>query len=432
MTSDRRALLVWGVAVAAYVVAIMNRSSFGVATLEVTELFGVSSALLASMAVAQLVVYAVLQVPVGVLLDRYGPRALVATGALGMAVGQTVLALAPSAGYVLAGRVLVGAGDALTFVSVVRLVPAWFAVRRVPLMTQLTGSVGQLGQVLSAVPVVALLHVAGWRATFLSVAAVGVVAAIAVLAVVRDAPATGPGGPARPARPTGLLRRPWRRDPRASVPRERGALRAVVRDPGARLAFWMHFAGQFSNHVVVLLWGYAFFVEGQGRTAGEASALLTLNVVAAVVAGPVVGLVVGRRPGARMPLALGTSVAIGLAWLAVTLPAEPVPLVALGVFVVVVGVGGPTSLVAFDVARSCTPPVRLGTATGFVNTGGFVGALATMLAVGVVLDRAGGGVRDLEAFRAAFAWVALPWSVGMLGMLLGRRSARRAHPGLAV
>lgn len=426
MTSDRRALTVWGVAVAAYVVAIMNRSSFGVATLEVTELFGVSSALLASMAVAQLVVYALLQVPVGVLLDRYGPRALVVTGACGMAVGQTVLALAPSAGYVLAGRVLVGAGDALTFVSVVRLVPAWFAVRRVPLMTQLTGSVGQLGQVLSAVPVVALLHVAGWRATFLSVAAVGLVASVAVLAVVRDAPAAGP------ARPAGLLRRPWRRDPRAAPPRERGALRAVLRDPGARLAFWMHFAGQFSNHVVVLLWGYAFFVEGQGRTAGEASALLTLNVVAAVVAGPVVGLVVGRHPGARMPLALGTAVAIGLAWLAVTLPATPVPLVVLGVFVVVVGVGGPTSLVAFDVARSCTPPARLGTATGFVNTGGFVGALVTMLAVGVVLDRAGGGARDLEAFRAAFAWVALPWAVGVLGMLLGRRSARRAHPGLAV
>ncbi|NKY08541.1 MFS transporter, partial [Cellulomonas hominis] len=167
----------------------MNRSSFGVATLEVTERFGVSSALLASMAVAQLVVYALLQVPVGVLLDRYGPRALVATGALGMAVGQTVLALAPSAGFVLAGRVLVGAGDALTFVSVVRLVPAWFAVRRVPLMTQLTGSIGQLGQLLSALPVVALLHAAGWRATFLSVAAAGLVAAIAVLAVVRDAPA---------------------------------------------------------------------------------------------------------------------------------------------------------------------------------------------------------------------------------------------------
>lgn len=470
MTPDRRALLVWSVAVGAYVVAIMNRSSLGVATLEVTDLFGVSSALLATMAVAQLVVYALLQVPVGVLLDRYGPRVLVASGAAGMALGQTVLALAPSAAWVLAGRVLVGAGDALTFVSVVRLVPAWFTARRVPVMTQLTGSLGQLGQVLSAVPVVALLHAAGWRTTFLSVAAVGVVATVAVVAVVRDAPvepevAGAPRGAGSPGSPadrgagavadeaavaaglaagaapapwwrSGLLRLRWR-PARSRAPREPGALRAVLGDPGARLAFWMHLSGQFSNHVVVLLWGFAFFVEGQGRTPGEASALLTLNVVSAVVAGPVIGVVVGRHPRARMPLALGTSAAIGLAWLSVTVPSTPVPYAVLCAFVVVVAVGGPTSLVAFDVARSCTPPRRLGTATGFVNTGGFVGALATMLVVGIVLDAAsgggaGGGARDLEAFRAAFAWVAVPWVLGVAAMLLGRRGARRAHPGLAV
>jgi sugar phosphate permease len=433
VTSDRRAFLVWSVAVGSYVVAILNRSSFGVATLEVSQLFGVSSAVLATMAVAQLVVYALLQVPVGVLLDRYGPRVLVASGAAGMAAGQVVLALAPSATWVLVGRMLVGAGDALTFVSVVRLVPAWFAARRVPVMTQLTGSLGQLGQVLSAVPVVALLHAEGWRTTFLSVAAVGVVATIAVLAVVRDAPAD-PGAvvlAADDGRRVGLLRRRWRPAP-ARAPREPGALRAVLGDPGARLGFWMHFTGQFSNHVVVLLWGFAFFVEGQGRTAGEASALLTLNVVAAVVAGPLIGLLVGRRPGARMPLALGTAVAIGLAWLSVVLPTSPVPLGVLAVFVVVVAVGGPTSLIAFDVARSCTPPARLGTATGFVNTGGFVGALLTMLVVGVVLDRVGGGARDLDAFRTAFSVVAVPWVVGVAGMLLGRRSARRAHPGLVV
>jgi MFS family permease len=435
--SDRRALVVWGVAVAAYVVAITNRSSFGVATLEVTEQFGVSSSLLATMAVAQLVVYAALQVPVGVLLDRYGPRVLVATGAGVMALGQAVLALAPSAAWVLAGRVLIGAGDALTFVSVIRLVPAWFAARRVPVLTQLTGSIGQLGQVVSAVPLVALLHATGWRTTFLSVAAVGVVATIAVLAVVRDAPAgsvrDAPAGSVRDA-PGDVLgdatsvpvpAERGRRRPRA--PRERGALRAVVREPGVRLAFWIHFSGQFSNHVVVLLWGYAFFVEGQGRTAGEASALLTLNVVAAVVAGPVIGLLAGRHPRARLTMALGTSVAIGIAWLAVVLPAEPVPFVVLAAFVVVVGVGGPMSLVAFDVARQWVPARRLGTTTGFVNTGGFIGAFATMLLVGLVLDRTTGAdaVRDLDAFRTAFAWVAVPWTLGVVGMLAGRRAARR-------
>ena len=109
------------------------------------------------------------------------------------------------------------------------------------------------------------------------------------------------------------------------------------------------------------------------------------------------------------------------------------PFGVLAAFVVVIAVGGPTSLVAFDVARSCTPVRRLGTATGFVNTGGFVGALATMLLVGVVLDRvSGGGARDLDAFRVAFAWVALPWATGVVAMLVARRRARRVHPDLVV
>ncbi|MEV7973091.1 MFS transporter [Cellulomonas sp. NPDC089187] len=426
----RRALLVWGIGVAAYVVAILNRSSFGVATIEVRELFGVSSALIAAMAVAQLVVYAALQVPVGVLLDRYGPRLLIGTGAAVMALGQVVLAVAPAAGWVLAGRVLVGAGDALTFVSVVRLVPAWFAPRQVPVITQLTGSIGQLGQVLSAVPVVALLHTEGWRTTFLSVAALGVIAAVLALAVIRDAPPPADTDPSAPAGDRVGFLATLRAA--SAAPRDPGALRAVLAEPGTRLAFWMHFSGQFSNHVVVLLWGYAFFVEGQGRTPGEASALLTVNVVAGVIAGPVIGALVARRPRLRMPLAVGTVLVIGAAWLAVLVPGRPVPWVVLAVFVVVVAVGGPISLVSFDVARSSNPTSRLGTATGLVNTGGFIGAFVTMLLIGLVLDRAGGGVRDLDAFRVAFTCVALPWLIGLVGMLRGAHVVRRRHPGIDI
>lgn len=421
--SPRRALLVWGIGVAAYVVAILNRSSFGVATIEVRELFGVSSALIATMAVAQLAVYAALQVPVGVLLDRYGPRVLVAAGAAVMAIGQAVLALAPAAGWVLVGRVLVGAGDALTFVSVVRLVPAWFPPRQVPVLTQLTGSIGQFGQVLSAVPVVALLHAQGWRTTYLSVAALGLLTAVLALAVLRDAPpVTGTDPDAPPGDRIGLVAR---LRAASAAPRDPGALRAVLAEPGTRLGFWMHFSGQFSNHVVVLLWGYAFFVEGQGRTAAQASALLTLNVIAGVIAGPMIGALVGRRPRLRMPLAIGTSVAIGLVWLSVLVPDRPVPLVVLGVFVTVVAVGGPISLVAFDVARTSNPPSRLGTATGLVNTGGFIAAFVTMLAIGLVLDHASGGARDLDAFRVALSCVVVPWTVGLIGMLHGARVLRR-------
>ena len=64
----------------------------------------------------------------------------------------------------------------MTFVSVLRLVTTWFPARRVPVVTQLTGVVGQLGQLLSAVPLVALLHQRGWTTAYLSIASLGVLA----------------------------------------------------------------------------------------------------------------------------------------------------------------------------------------------------------------------------------------------------------------
>jgi MFS family permease len=120
---------------------------------------------------------------------------LIAAGALIMAAGQLLLAVATGLPLAITARVLVGAGDAFTFISVLAVVTAWFPARRVPLMTQLTGLIGQLGQVLSAVPLAALLHGPGWSSAFVSAAALGVAMAVAVLAVVRDRP---PGAPAPP------------------------------------------------------------------------------------------------------------------------------------------------------------------------------------------------------------------------------------------
>lgn len=429
-----RALLVWGVAVAAYVVAVLNRSSLGVAGLETTERFDVGASLLATFAVAQLVVYAGLQIPVGVLLDRLGPRLLIAGGALLMGVGQLVLAVATGVPGALLGRVLVGAGDAMTFVSVIRLIPAWFPVRRVPLLTQVTGAVGQLGQILSAVPLVLVLHGPGWGAAFGSLAVLALLAALLVASLVRDSPEDA-GVPRswRRGRPPAERTAAEVLSTRAARPTDGGALRAVVREPGVWLGFWAHFLTPFSSQVVVLLWGFSFFVEGQGRTTGEASALLSVNVVAAIVSGPLLGELAARRPNRRTRAVLVIAVAVAVAWVAVLAPPGPRGLGVLVAFSVVVAVGGPASLIGFDLARSCVTPARLGTATGLVNTGGFVAALTSMLAIGVALDvLAPGGDRDLDAYRWAFALMAVPWVLGVVGLLVSRSRTRAAHPGIAL
>src|SRR3954453_2391857 len=221
-----RAYVVWLVALAAYGVAVFQRASLGVAAVDAQERFSAGASAIWLLLVVQLAVYAALQVPVGVALDRFGSRRMILAGALTMAAGQFALALATDVPTAVAARVLVGAGDAMTFISVLRVVSLWFPSRTVPLLTQLTGILGQLGQVAAAYPLVRILHATSWTATFLGAAAVGVLVAVLVLAALRDAPAGTP------------------RAPSAGLAEVRESLRHTWREPGTRIGLYTHLVTQ--------------------------------------------------------------------------------------------------------------------------------------------------------------------------------------------
>jgi MFS family permease len=399
---------VWIVGLSAYLVGVMQRTSFGVAGLDAAERFHAAPAALSGFVVLQLLVYASLQVPAGVLLDRFGAKRLVIVGALVMAGGQLLLALTSSIALAIAARVLVGAGDALTFISVLAVVNAWFPPRRVPVMTQLTGIVGQLGQVLSAVPLAALLHGPGWTTAFGASAALGVAVAAAVLAVLRNRP---PGAPAAPPAPS----------PRQVL----DSLVSSWREPGTRLGLWTHMGTQFSGTVFALLWGVPYLVAGQGFSAGEASALLTLFVLVGIAAGPLFGEFCARHPLRRSWLVLTVIGVTALTWTVVLAVPPPAPRWLLVWLVVVLATGGPGSIIGFDYARTFNPGHRQGTAIGIVNVGGFVAALLVTFGVGVVLGLVGPGGYTPEAFRVAWTVQYVIWAAAVTGVLVARRRARR-------
>lgn len=400
--------LVWSLGLSAYVVAVLNRSSLGVTGLEAQQRLGATATVLALFGVVQLGVYAAMQIPVGMLLDRFGARRMVALGAALMAAGQLALAIAEDVPTAAAARVLVGLGDAMTFVSVLRLVPAWFPARRAPLLTQVTGLTGQLGQVAAAFPLVLALDGIGWTPTFVAVAAVGALVAVLVFVALRDSP---PGAPA--AVPvTGWAER-------------RAELAAAWREPGTRLGLWTHFVTMFPGTVFALLWGYPFLLAGQGLGAATASTLFTVMVVASVVVGVVLGQLAGRWPLRRSALVFAVVAVTAAAWAPVLLWPGPAPLPVLVLLVLALATNGPGSMVAFDYARTHNPPGRLGTATGIVNVGGFVASLAAMFAIGVVLDLLAPAGLTPGAFRLAFTVQYVFWAVGLVGVIVTRRRVRR-------
>src|SRR5690349_12526006 len=178
-TTTARAWVVWSVALLVYLVAVFHRSSLAVAGLAATERFDISASQLATFTMLQLVVYAGMQIPVGLLVDRFGSRSVLLCGTVLLTCAQAGFALADSYGAALAARVFVGMGDAMTFICVLRLVSSWFPARRIPLMTQLTGTLGQLGAIVAAVPMTWALGNLGWTRAYLVAASAGLVLAVA-------------------------------------------------------------------------------------------------------------------------------------------------------------------------------------------------------------------------------------------------------------
>ncbi|MGH8867271.1 MAG: MFS transporter [Actinomycetes bacterium] len=408
----RLAYVVWGTGVLAYVVAVFHRYSLGVAGLQAAERFGVGASTLAVFSVLQLAVYAGMQIPVGVLLDRLGSRRILVGGAVLMAVGQVVFALAASVPAAVTARVLLGVGDAMTFTAVLRLVALWFPPRRNPLFVQLTGLLGQLGAIASAVPLVTALHGVGWTPTFLGAGALAAVVGVLVLGVLRDSPWEVP--------PDERLQ-PSLADVRAS-------LRRSWAQPGTRLGLWTHFVTQFPMLVFTLLWGYPFLVQAQGLPPNNAGALLTTLTVAGMVVGPLLGGLVARHPFHRSRIVFGVVAVAASAWTAVLLWPGPAPTPLLVVLMLAMSPCGPSSMIGFDYARTFNPAPRLGSATGIVNVGGFVASLSVMLMIGLVLDVLTPGPStqyEPSSFRWAFAVQYVVWALGLTQVWRYRLRARR-------
>ncbi|MBX9388216.1 MFS transporter [Streptomonospora halotolerans] len=395
-----RAWWVWGIGVAVYFLAMFHRNGLGAAALEAQERFDVGPAVLSMLPMLQLLVYVVLQVPTGLLADRVGPRASLTMGLVAMASGVALFALAPGIEAAIAGRVLIGLGDAVTFLNVIRLAALWFPRSRYSLVSALTGVVGGLGQAASVAPLSFALHGLGWTWAFLLFSGITLLMLLLVLLVVRDRP--GPA-PARGAHPPV---RAW------------AAVREALAAHGPRLGMAHHAAVMPPFTTLGVLWGYPFLVEGVGFSSAAAGALLSVVGAGVLWISPLLGAVVGRRPGVRRPLATGLVVLLSAAWLVVVCWPGGLPPAPVVVAVLVVSAAGSViaPALSFDFARDGLPAERTGVASGLVNMSGFLTTVVVTVAAGVVLE-AGGG------FQAAFVPVTATTALAgaLLALLLWRR-----------
>jgi MFS family permease len=386
----------------------------GVATLIASERFDTNAQELATLAVFQLVVYAGMQIPVGILLDRFGAKKLLIIGALVMATGSFTVALAPNLGVAVFGRMLVGMGDSFTFISMIRMINGWYQGAKATRMQQNVSTVGQLGQFVSAVPFWFLLEHLGWNFSFTAISLVSLLVVLLLVAFTANERAE----------------HEHLRYQAPSIKIATSQLLENMRNPGIRMAFWTHFVTQPTTTSVSLLWAVPFLVSAEGQSHEFASLTLTAMVLFGLVTGPLIGLVCSKYPQKRALLVYCVVALNSLTWLLLLAIPDRANSSVLLVCFLLISIGGPASLVAFDYTKDIAPKSRLGSANGFANVGGFLASFIMMYLTGLIIDLVQQATSStqrftLVGFRFGFASQLLVVAIGIMFFTLERRKYLR-------
>lgn len=417
----RNPYVVWLTGSGVYLLAVMHRASLGVAGPEAVERLHISSAQLGAFVMLQLGVYAAMQIPAGVAIDRWGPRRVLLLATLILGAAQVTFALATTYPVALLARAALGIGDSLVFIAVLRLAATWFPRSRYPVMAMWTGLIGMTGNLVATVPLALALHEFGWVRTFAVTGATSLAYALlllrpAIAAPYREvppAPADAGGGDddGRSLRRT--IAQTWRG-------REHGR--------GTQVGFWVHQATMASSMVLGMVWGFPYLTEGLGYSDGEGASMLSLIVLGNVAFSFAIVPFAGRRPGARVALAIGIALGILAAW-AVLLgwPGGRPPVWVVATAFVVMAAGGPGSQIGFHLARDYNPQSRIATATGLVNAGGFSGVMLGAIGVGLILDHlSNGATPTLTDYRIALSSMAALTLVSTILVVVSTLSLRRS------
>jgi MFS family permease len=415
----RLAWRIWGIGALFYLMAFFQRVSPAVMTDALMRDFQIGAAALGNLSALYFYSYVAMQIPTGIIADRWGPRRLLSFGALVAGVGALLFALAPGILLVGAGRLLIGGSVAVAFVGLLQLTNNWFPPRYYAMAAGMALFVGIIGAVCAGPPLRLLVDQYGWRGTILVSSLATFAIATAIWIVVRDHP-----------QDRGFA--DWNRSGQNRSPSERlsvmAGLREVLRYRNTLLLFLI--PGGVVGPVLTFsgLWGVPYLTTHHGLRPAWASALTTTLLVAWAVGGPVFGWL-SDHTGRRKPLYIA-GCALALAGWAVAIYVRHLPLAALLAVLVITGFSSGCMIISFAFVKESVPASLSGTATGVVNMGVMSGPMVLQPLVGWMLDlRWNGQLADgarlygLDAYQAGFSLM-IAWTVLAVILLCFTRETR--------
>ena len=388
----------------AYILSFFHRFAPGAIASDLQQTFHASSAALGSLAATYFYVYAVMQIPTGVLADTWGPRRLVTVGGILAGIGSLLFGFADTLTIASMGRLLVGLGVSLTFISMLKLNAAWFHDRHFATMTGVTVLMGNVGSVLATAPLSAVLTVMTWREVFTYIGMLSLGLAVLSWLAVRDSPVQ-----------VGL---PSLRelDGKAAHPPHHGhwyeGLLIVLKNRATWPGLWVNFGITGSLFSFGGLWAVPFLHDVYGMDRAHATAHTSILMGSFAIGAFFIGTL-SDRLGYRKPVMITAATLYCLGWLPwlFGLPMDDTVSYAL---CVAMGMGASSFTLTWSCAKEVNRHALSGMATSVVNTGGFLGAAILQPLVGWAIDL-GGHANGMRSFADYQVGISLLFGFALIG-----------------
>jgi predicted MFS family arabinose efflux permease len=355
-------------------------------------------------------IFALCQIPVGIVIDRWGPRVALLGSSLFAVAGALVFAQATGQAGLIAGRLLLGIGCSTFFMA-----PLVIYARAFPpsVFASLAGfqiAFSSLGTILATAPLGWMTAAFGWRSAFLLAALVSALLLVGIVLGVRGA-ATG----RLPGKATETL------------PQAFGGIGAVMRTPGFWPLFLMSFSTFSTFALFIGLWGGPYLAHVHGADLSAQGQVLFVMAIAQVV-GTIAWGSADRLTGAYKPLAVSGAL-LTLALLAAIIAVGHRDALQAGILVALLGFTCAFTPVLVAHSKALFPPEITGRGLSFINMGTMSGTFVSQWLTGIAVKAAAGGaaVYPVTAFQIAFAMQAVLLAVATL-VYLRAPEPRRAGP----
>ena len=390
---------------ALYIVSQFVRNSIGVIAPDLATEMGLSPLDLGFLSSIYFLVFAATQIPLGVALDRFGPKLCMLVCAGFTVLGCAMFAAAQSAGSLVVARALLGFGTASFLMAPCALYARWFPPERFSTFTGIHLGLGTLGALLATAPLAFATAAVGWRATFLGIGASAALIGAAIWLIVRDDP---PG--ARTERHHETLKESL------------AGIWQVVRTPSIGRVFFAQVAIYPSYLLVAGLWGGPYLTHVYGYDLAGRGEILFLAALAQVLGAFACGPTDRWFGGCKTPVLISMAGLFGTLLLFAAASPMPFPILLLA-FVLVGFFTGSLALVLTH-GRSLATPRLLGRTITLLNIGAMGGGFLVQSISGALIElfAMDGGSYPLAAFRLVFG---LQAGLVLIGFLIYFRSLDR-------